>query len=119
NHNPTNVLIQGNSSPTTTDLYDYFAWVQGQEINLIGNTVANSIDQALIRADAEGCSDVEIAYNNLTKTSPAGQSFKNTITLQWTNYTYAYMNNLTNGHIQTGPLGDVPGSGAQSNESTT
>jgi len=104
NENPTNVLIQDNSSPDQNDLYGYFAWTQGTEINIIGNTVANSIDQALIRADAVGTQDVNVSYNNLTKTSPAGQTYKNCWTCMWVDYSTTYMNTFTNGAMQTGPL---------------
>ena len=104
NQNPTNVLIQGNSSPNANDLYGYFAWTQGTEINIIGNTVANSIDQALVRADAVGTQDVNLSFNNLTKTSPAGQTYKNCWTCMWVDYSTTYMNTFTNGAMQTGPL---------------
>jgi PKD domain len=104
NQNPTNILIQDNSSPDQNDLYGYFAWTQGTEVAIIGNTVANSIDQALIRADATGTADINISYNNLTKTTPASQTYKNCITDMWVTNSTLYMNTLTNGPMQTGPL---------------
>jgi PKD domain len=120
NQNPTNVLIQGNSSPSTADLYGYFSWTQGQNVAIIGNTVANSIDQALVRADATGTENINISYNNLTKTTPASQTYKNCITDMWVTNSTIYMNTLTNGPMQTGPLdpgvdGSTPTSATCSN----
>jgi len=114
NQNPTNVLIQGNSSPTTTDLYDYFVWVEGQEINILGNTVANSINQSVIRVDGPNTSDINISYNNLAKTTPSTDSYKSCLTLQWYDYLYAGNNTLTNGPLFTGPLTNVTGANATS-----
>jgi len=114
NQYPTNVLIQGNSSPNTADLYNYFAWVQGQEINILGNTVANSINQSVIRVDAPDNSDINISYNNLAKTTPSSNSYKSCLTLQWYDFLYAGNNTLTNGPLFTGPLTNVTGSNASS-----
>jgi hypothetical protein len=110
NQNPSNVLIQGWTVPdgsataTKTTMDGYFAWVQGQEINIIGNSVANSISQAEIRADATGTRDVNLSFNSLTKTSPAGQTYKNCWTCMWVDYSSTYANTFTNGAMQTGPL---------------
>jgi hypothetical protein len=114
NQYPTNVLIQGNSSPNTADLYNYFAWVQGQEINILGNTVANSINQSVIRVDAPDNSGINISYNNLAKTTPSSNSYKSCLTLQWYDFLYAGNNTLTNGPLFTGPLTNVTGSNASS-----
>jgi len=101
---PSNVLIQDNSSPNANDLDGYFAWVQGSDIAVIGNSVANSIDQADFRIG--GANDVLVADNNFAKTTMiGGVTYKNCMSIQWVNYAYVIGNTLTNGPLMVGPIG--------------
>jgi len=53
-----------------------------------------------------GTTDLLVAFNNFTKLSPAGQSYKNVITINWGEYVYIYANQTLNGPILVGPIGD-------------
>jgi hypothetical protein len=116
NQEPVNVLIEGNTVPSANlnTISNYFVWLEGKEINVYGNTVPNTVNQSIIRADAPGTSDINISYNNLAKTTPSGNTYKSCLTLQWYDYLYAGNNTLTNGPMFTGPLTNVPGSNSSS-----
>jgi hypothetical protein len=101
NSSPTNVLIQGNSSPTETDLNGYFAWVQGSDIVIVGNTCVNSDSQSDIRlsgADIAGADLVLVADNTL------GNSIKAAVAIEVGSYAYIYGNDVTSGVMGVGPL---------------
>jgi len=101
NSAPTNVLIQGNSSPTQTDLNGYFVWVQGSNIVIVGNTCVNSDSQSDIRlsgADIAGADLVLVADNTL------GNSIKAAVAIEVGSYAYIYGNNVTSGVMGVGPL---------------
>jgi hypothetical protein len=102
---PTNVLIQGNTSPEASALQGYFVWVQGNDIAIVGNTVAGSAGQSIVRV--EGANNLLIAENNITS------QFKGSLVLQQGNYAYVY-DNVVNGVIAVGPLDNtLPSSMAQ------
>jgi hypothetical protein len=101
---PTNVLVQDNTSPETSGLNGYFCWLQGSEIAVLGNTVSNSVAQADFRVG--GVTDLLVSNNTFGKTTTAGNAYKNTMSVQWINYGYFYGNDLTNGPLQLGPIGD-------------
>lgn len=105
---PSNVLIQNNQSPVATDLNGYFAWIQGQDISLVGNTVAGSNGETTIRVG--GANVLLIADNNVTDT------VKGTIALQAGTFAYVYGNTVNDGPIGVGPLGVA---GADPNASFT
>ncbi|MGD0140427.1 MAG: hypothetical protein ABSD28_16280, partial [Tepidisphaeraceae bacterium] len=107
NQAPTNVLVQDNTSPDPTALSGYFAWVAGSEIAILGNTVANSTTEAIVRI--AGATDLELAYNNFTilpETAGATVS-KNTLSTQVGQYIYVFHNTFANGPVNAGPLGTV------------
>ncbi len=104
NNNPTNVLVQDNTSPSTTGLNAYFAWIQGNDIAILGNTVANSTGEAILRV-SNGASDVLVADNNFTRLAAPDTGGKNTLSIQWGSYAYIYGNTLTSGPLSVGPLG--------------
>lgn len=116
NSGPSNVLIQNcivpDGSPTTTatTIDSYFVWVQGTNINIYSNTVNNTISQAIVRLGGATvtnyCIDINISYNNFTKTTPSDQSYKNCISAQWEEYVTIYENTLTNGPCQVASIGD-------------
>src|ERR1019366_8920169 len=49
NGNPTGVLIQGNNAPLATGLRGYFVWGQGAQSVIVGNNVANSTREHVVR----------------------------------------------------------------------
>ncbi|MGD0766656.1 MAG: PKD domain-containing protein [Tepidisphaeraceae bacterium] len=103
---PSNVLIQDNTSPDPTALSGYFGWVAGTEINFLGNTVASSTGEAVMRV--AGVTDLELAYNNFTNNpeTPGGLAIsKNNLSTQVGQYVYVYHNSFTAGAANAGPLG--------------
>jgi hypothetical protein len=97
---PTNVLIQNNTSPDPTALNGYFAWVQGTDIDIIGNTVANSDDQHIIRVAGTGAVRLLIEDNTLNNND------RGSIVLQVGSYAYVYGNVVAHGAIGVGPLAE-------------
>jgi hypothetical protein len=102
---PSNVLIQNNTSPDPTALSGYFGWVAGNEINFLGNTVASSAGEAVMRV--AGVTDLELAYNNFTNNpeTAGGTVSKNTLSTQVGQYVYVYHNTFASGPVNAGPLG--------------
>ncbi|MGD0766650.1 MAG: PKD domain-containing protein [Tepidisphaeraceae bacterium] len=103
---PSNVLVQDNTSPDPTALSGYFGWVAGAEINFLGNTVASSTGEAVMRV--AGVTDLELAYNNFTNNPeiPGGPALsKNNLSTQVGQYVYVYHNTFVNGAANAGPLG--------------
>ncbi|MGD0542557.1 MAG: PKD domain-containing protein, partial [Tepidisphaeraceae bacterium] len=102
---PTNVLVQGNSSPNPTALNAYFSWTQGSEIVFLGNTVAASFGEAILRVG--GATDLLIADNNLTNlpNSIGNGIAKNVLSIQAGGNVYVYGNTLSTGPVEAGPLG--------------
>jgi hypothetical protein len=102
---PSNVLIQDNTSPNPTDLSGYFSWVAGSEIAILGNTVASSTGEAVMRV--AGVTDFELAFNNFTNNpeTAGGTVSKNTLSTQVGQYVYVYHNTFALGPVNAGPLG--------------
>jgi len=102
---PNNVLVQNNQSPSPTDLNAYFAWVQGNDIVVLGNTVAASFGEAILRVG--GATNLLIADNNLTNLpNSVGNGIpKNVLSIQAGGYVYVYGNILSTGPVEAGPLG--------------
>ena len=106
NQSPSNVLVQGNSSPDPTALQGYFVWVQGNNIAIVGNTCANSVGESLIRVG--GANNLLIAENNLSNIADAGGDVKDiakaSIAIQLGSYAYVYDNVAPSGSMGVGPL---------------
>jgi len=103
---PTNVLVQDNTSPDPTALGGYFAWTAGSEIAMLGNSVASSTGEAIVRI--AGATDLELAYNNFTNNPMiAGTGPKNTLSTQVGQYIYVFHNTFSTGPVNAGPLGTV------------
>ena len=102
---PNNVLVQNNQSPSPTDLNAYFAWIQGNDIVVLGNTVAASFGEAIVRVG--GATNLLIADNNLTNLpNSVGNGIpKNVLSIQAGGYVYVYGNILSTGPVEAGPLG--------------
>ncbi len=107
NSSPSDVLVQDNSSPDPTELNAYFAWVQGNDIVIVGNSVANSIGESLIRVG--GANRVLIADNDLANIGGTGPNdmVKGSIAVQEGTYAYVYANTITSGGIGMGPIGSL------------
>ena len=110
NSNPTGVLIQDNTAPLTgmsrtsgRGVHNYFAWVQGTNVVILGNTVAASgVHNVRIAANYNR---VLLAQNTLTNSNGASS-------LKVHNGQYAYIanNQLTSSlDVEIGPLGGVDG----------
>jgi hypothetical protein len=93
---PIGTLIQDNSSPDPTALQAYFVWVQGSNATILGNYVADSAHEHVIRVG--GAKQTLIAYNNL-----ANISGKGVLTIQYGSYIYVD-HNVINGPSSVGPL---------------
>lgn len=119
NQEPSNVLIENcpdaEVNPYSTTSSDYFAWVGGQEINIYGCTIPNTVNQACIRLDDPNIKDVNISYCDIGKTTPSSNTFKSCITCQWYDYLYIGNTLLTNGPLPIGPLNNSPGANASPN----
>jgi hypothetical protein len=104
---PNNVLVENNQSPTTTDLNAYFAWIQGNNIELVGNSAPNSVGESIIRIG--GANNVLLADNNFANIAGAGGDTndisKNVLSIQAGSYAYIYGNILATGPVSAGPLG--------------
>lgn len=109
---PTGVLAQGNVAPSPTGLRAYLSYVVGTDHVYLGNTVANSTREHVIRAD--GAYRVLIAHNdfkNIAQGRAGDRSdiMKQTITVHWGSDYYVYANKTSGGRVEVGPLGDADG----------
>jgi hypothetical protein len=101
NSSPDNVLVQGNSAPSTTGLNAYFTWIQGSNIVVLGNNVATGVGESLIRGGADGLLVADNTLNNDQKVC---------ITIQLGSYEYVYGNQINDGQMGVGPLSAGGGS---------
>ncbi|HEX3356923.1 MAG TPA: hypothetical protein VHS31_08130, partial [Tepidisphaeraceae bacterium] len=108
NGKPDGVIVEKNISPTQTSLRSYFVWVAGNDHVILGNKVANSTREAVIRAvDANR---ILIGYNSFTNnTGDKIDTAKNTLTIHKGSYAYIVGNDLHKGPLHIGPLGEGDG----------
>jgi hypothetical protein len=114
NQIPSNVLVEGNVSPDPTALNAYFCWIQGYNISVIGNTVANSVGESIIRVGGETANqNIEIADNTLANLADQGGDSndisKACIAVQGGSDIYIYNNSFNTGVAGEGPLGTMTG----------
>jgi PKD domain/RTX calcium-binding nonapeptide repeat (4 copies) len=107
NAEPTGVLVEDNTAPSITGIRGYFDWVQGQEQTIVGNVVANSTREHIVRM--VDWTNVSIENNNFTNANrqnvdPNDYS-KGCIEMHVGSYGYVVDNSVTGGDIRTGPLG--------------
>jgi PKD repeat protein len=101
---PTGVLVQDCTAPDPQALLAYFGYVAGNNIVFLGNTVANSVNEHVIRVD--GANDVLIDDNTLSNISGS----KTSLNIQYGQYIYIAGNTL-HGPVSMGPLATTqPGS---------
>ena len=107
NGNPTGVLVEDNTAPLTTGIRGYFDWVQGQEQTIVGNVVANSTREHIVRM--VDWTNVSIENNNFTNLNrqnvDSNDYSKGCIEMHVGSYGYVVNNDVTDGDIRTGPLG--------------
>ena len=102
------LLLENNSAPLPTGLRGYFLWNEGSDVTVIGNTVANSTREHVIRM--ANSQRVLVAYNtftNLDRTAvDRDDRAKGCIVVQnQTSYVYVAHNYVKDGGIGVGPLG--------------
>jgi PKD repeat protein len=103
---PTGVIVMDNTSPLLTGLRSYFTWVDGTDWSILGNTVANSTREHVIRSNSMDTDRVLIADNNLTNTTNSqdeGDLAKCTINFRAGRYIYIVDNTLNDGTLGFGP----------------
>ncbi len=98
NSAPTGLMVTNCSSPLSNGLSAYFIWDQAIDSVILGNTVANSIHEHIIRTS--GASGMLIADNNFTNNDGKG-----CIEIHEGSYAWIENNTVTNGDIRVGPLG--------------
>ena len=111
NMNPTGVNIQDNVAPLATGLRKYFAWVQGNQVTIAGNTAANSTREHIVRVNF--ASMINVSENDFTNLSRREQGDwwdyrKTAVNVQSGEFAYVYGNRL-DGSFQVGPLGQTEG----------
>ncbi|MDP9173741.1 MAG: PKD domain-containing protein [Planctomycetota bacterium] len=114
---PRNVLVEDNSAPSVSGLRAYFTFVEGSDISIIGNTVANSTREHIVRI--AGATRVLVADNNLSNISGVDRgdnldTVKGAITVQFGSWGYVVGNVVLSGPVTVGPL-TITDPGAQSN----
>lgn len=108
NAKPQGVLAQDNDAPLKTGIRAYFSWMEGSDFVYLGNTVANSTREHIIRgADYQR---VLIAHNDLTNTrADSTDTNKGCVVLQKGSWAWVDGNTINEGGIGAGPLGDGDG----------
>jgi len=99
---PTGVIVQDNTAPLLTGLRGYFTWVDGTDWTIIGNTVANSTREHVIRSNSMDTDRVLIEDNNLAKAwrpDDPGEVTKCTINFRSGHDIYIADNTLSGGTI--------------------
>ncbi|HSU66182.1 MAG TPA: DUF4082 domain-containing protein [Tepidisphaeraceae bacterium] len=108
---PTGLLVQNNSAPLITGLRGYFVWMNGSEGVVLGNTVANSTRQHVMRSSYTSTSDWLIAGNNFTSNAnPAdpGEFVKTTINIRAGDHVYITNNTLAGATASFAPDTALP-----------
>ena len=106
---PVGLLVENDASPLVTGLRAYFTWVEGSDVVIVGNTVANSTREHVVRVSGGGATRVLVEYNNFanvdrTALGDTQDIAKATIAAQNGSYLYAADNTLRSGPAGVGPL---------------
>ncbi len=104
---PQGMLIQDNSAPLATGLRAYFVWVESSDFTIIGNQVANSTREHVIRSSSDASKRILIAHNDFTNLdrmgNDKGDQSKTTINFRAGSYVYIDDNTLKDGVVGFGP----------------
>ncbi len=115
NSRPVGMLVQDNVAPLETGIRSYFIWSEGSDHAYLGNVVANSTREHIVRIGASGTDRVLLAYNdftNLDRTSvDRSDMAKGTMVIHKGTYVFVTHNTITDGGIGVGPLGGPDGFG--------
>ena len=108
NEIPRFVLIQDCDAPLETGMREYFSWVVGADHVIIGNTVANSTRQHIVRG-SENFQRLLVAHNTFANiwrgdVGDPKDTAKTTLAIQQSQFTYIVGNTLTDGPVGIGPL---------------
>jgi hypothetical protein len=106
------LLLQDNQAPLATGVRSYFLWLEGSDAVVLGNTVANSTREHVLRtgnnAGPTGFQRLLIAHNdftNLDRSSVDAQDIrKTTLTVMAGSYAWVQDNHLTKGVVCFGPI---------------
>jgi len=103
---PSGIIVQDNTAPLLKGLREYFCWVDGNNWSILGNYVANSTRQHVIRGQDTVLKGVLIDGNNLTKTYPSddpGEDHKTTINFRIGSYIFISNNVLSDSSVSLSP----------------
>jgi hypothetical protein len=103
---PTGVLVQDNLAPLKTGIRGYFAYLDGTDWTIVGNTVVNSTREHDIRSTDDPTARVLIADNNLDNpvlSTDPGESYKTVINIRSGHYFYVTGNTISDNMIGVGP----------------
>ena len=99
---PHGIIVQDNVAPLVTGLRGYFCWVDGTDWTIVGNTVANSTRQHVVRGNSMAIKGVLIADNDFAKVVRAedpAEVMKTTINFRAGSYVYVADNILRYGSV--------------------
>jgi PKD repeat protein len=91
------LYVYDSQSPTTDGLEGYFVWIDGRDLTIVGNKVANSTVEHDMRSSSSVTDRVLIAENDLNR-SPNGK-VGTTINMRLFRYVYITQNTLHQGEI--------------------
>lgn len=104
---PTGLLVQDNIAPSATGLRGYFVWMDGSDIVILGNKVANSTREHILRCSSQTTSRILVANNDLTNigrsSTDSGDIAKTTVNFRIGSYIYMTNDKLTGGPVSVGP----------------
>jgi hypothetical protein len=106
-NSPRGLLVLDNKAPLATGLRMYFVWSQGSDQVFLGNEVANSTRQHVIRSS--GTTRMLVAHNelsNLDRSSvDGGDASKGVVEIHKGSFAYVADNQLHDGALRAGPRG--------------
>src|SRR5688572_3787762 len=112
NGKPSGVLVQDNDAPSATGIRSYFVWGEGRQLTIVGNKVANSTREHIIRiGGAEGVtiSGNDLTNLNRTQLGDPTDIAKGVIVMQSGAYGYVTDNQIRGGGGGVGPLSGPDG----------
>lgn len=106
-NSPRGLLVLDNKAPLATGLRMYFVWSQGSDQVFLGNQVANSTRQHVIRSS--GTTRMLVAFNDLTNLDRSkvdrGDRSKGVVEIHKGSFAYVSGNEIHDGALRAGPRG--------------